>query len=113
MKIYLAGPMSGLPESNYPAFHEVASRLRTLGHEVLNPAENAEPPCGTWQGYMRMSVAQVADCDAVAKLSGWENSRGTQVEVRLAVGMGIPVQDACDIWLPADRLAIVASEVVG
>ncbi|MCY1527250.1 hypothetical protein D9M68_623110 [compost metagenome] len=39
-RIYLAGPMTGLPEFNYPAFHAEAARLRALGYQVENPAEN-------------------------------------------------------------------------
>ena len=40
-RIYLAGPMTGLPEFNYPAFHAEAARLRQLGYHVENPAENS------------------------------------------------------------------------
>ena len=38
-RIYLSGPMSGLPELNFPAFHAEAARLRALGFEVVNPAD--------------------------------------------------------------------------
>ena len=38
-KIYIAGPMTGLPELNFPAFHAEAARLRAFGYEVINPAE--------------------------------------------------------------------------
>lgn len=31
MKIYIAGPMSGFPEFNYPTFHAVASALELTG----------------------------------------------------------------------------------
>ena len=31
-RIYIAGPMSGLPELNYPAFNAMAERLRAHGH---------------------------------------------------------------------------------
>ena len=37
--IYIAGPMTGLPDLNFPTFHTEAARLRSLGHEVINPAE--------------------------------------------------------------------------
>jgi hypothetical protein len=40
VKIYLAGPMSYLPEFNYPAFDKAAKKLRQAGHEVFNPADN-------------------------------------------------------------------------
>lgn len=84
MRLYIAGPCTGIPDLNYPAFNAEAAYWRGLGHDVINPAENPKPPCGTWAGYMRMSVAQVAAADAVAMLPGWEKSKGARIEHRLA-----------------------------
>ncbi len=92
-KIYIAGPCSGLPGFNYPAFHAKAAELRAAGHHVENPAENPEPACKNWRGYMRLAVAQLATCDAVVLLPGWSKSRGACVEHQLAVGMGLEVLD--------------------
>jgi hypothetical protein len=88
-RIYIAGPMSGLPEFNYPAFNLAARHLRGQGHIVHNPAENPPPACGTWLGYMRMAVTQLAQCDAVHFLPGWEKSKGACVEFDLARGLGL------------------------
>lgn len=92
-RIYLAGPMSGLPEFNYPAFHAAAAVLRAQGHHVENPAENPQPACGTWQGYMRMSLRQIAACDCLYMLPGWRGSRGARIEHGLALDLGLEVQD--------------------
>lgn len=90
-KIYLAGPMTGVPDYNYPAFHAAAARLRALGHEVLNPAENPAPACGTWQGYMRMSLVQLVQCEAIVLLPGWAESKGALIERKLAQVLGMDV----------------------
>ena len=37
MRIYLSGPMTGLPDLNRPAFEAAEKRLMTQGHFVINP----------------------------------------------------------------------------
>lgn len=95
-KIYIAGPMTGLPDNNYPAFHAAAVQLRAQGHMMADPAENEAPSCGTWLGYMRLALAQLILCDAVHLLPGWSRSRGAMVEFTLAKGLGLEVQTAED-----------------
>lgn len=90
-RLYLSGPMTGIPGNNYPAFHAEAARLRALGFHVENPAENAAPPCGSWSGYMRLAIAQLVTCDAVCLLPGWSASRGASIEHGLAVHLGLAV----------------------
>ena len=83
-RIYIAGPMSNMPALNFPAFHAEAARLRSLGYEVVNPAEvNADPTAG-WHACMRADIAQLVTCDAVRLLEGWESSRGASLEAHIA-----------------------------
>lgn len=94
MRLYVAGPMTGLPEFNYPAFNAAATMLRGLGYDVLNPvdAEQHNPTPGTpqtWDWYMRHALRMVLDADALALLPGWEKSRGARVEVELAYALGM------------------------
>ena len=61
-RIYVAGPMTGLPELNYPAFNAAADRLRARGWHVENPAESPAPHVDAqceWSAYMRMGVSQL------------------------------------------------------
>ncbi|QDL53108.1 DUF4406 domain-containing protein [Rhodoferax aquaticus] len=90
-RVYIAGPMTGLPHFNYPAFNAAAERLRALGFDVENPAENPVPNCGTWLGYMRMAIRQLVTCDGVALLPGWKGSRGARIERWLAGMLGLAV----------------------
>lgn len=90
MKLYLAGPMTGHPDLNFPLFHAQAARLRAAGYEVVNPAElNADPTAG-WLDCMRVDIAQLAFCDGLAYLPGWDRSRGATIEVNLFEGLGLP-----------------------
>lgn len=101
-KIYIAGPMTGLPDFNYPAFNEAAGRLARLGHSPLNPAdcekdnEAGEPQ--EWLWYMRRALKVLADADAVALLDGWEGSRGARIEKNLAEALGLEVRPLA-AWL--------------
>ena len=94
-RIYIAGPMTGVPEHNFPAFHAAAERLRQAGWEVVNPAENfggqTDLPRET---YLRADVALLVTCNAIAMLPGWENSQGAKLEYLLARELGMPVLDA-------------------
>lgn len=93
-RIYVAGPMTGYPELNFPLFHEHAARLRVEGFEVVNPAEiNADPAAG-WLPCMREDIKQLVDCDAVLALPGWERSRGASLEVHIAKALGLKVMEA-------------------
>ncbi len=89
MKVYVTGPMTGLPEYNYPAFHAAAASLRAAGYEVLSPAENGMPLGLPWEDYLRADIRMLLDCDAIVRLPGWEASRGATLEVHIATSLGM------------------------
>lgn len=90
--IYLSGPMTGLPEFNFPAFHAAAKALRACGYDVANPAEINATTDGTWQSYLRKDIKALCDCDALALLPGWEQSPGAHLELHVAHRLGLEIR---------------------
>lgn len=84
MKVYIAGPMTGIPEFNYPAFDAAQADLVAAGYEVESPAAAGQVHWWGWEEYMRRGLAELLRCQAVALLPGWEGSKGTLVEVGVA-----------------------------
>lgn len=91
LRIYIAGPMSGHPDLNFPAFHAVAATLRSFGHHVVNPAEINANTGADWLTCMRADIKQLVDCNAICMLPGWEHSRGATLEREIAFGLGMAV----------------------
>lgn len=111
MKIYLAGPMRGIPEFNFPAFYAAAAKLRSEGHTVFSPAERDNEKHGTdiSKGNLNGSEAQAAaqhgfnlrealaadldyichHADAIAVLPGWEKSKGVAAELATARALSL------------------------
>ncbi|GGD63237.1 DUF4406 domain-containing protein [Caballeronia grimmiae] len=113
MKLYIAGPMSNLPELNFPAFHAEAARLRALGYEIVNPAEIDVGPNPDWLSCMRADIRELVLCDGIALLPGWGQSPGATLEHTIARGLGLRVyQSRHIIGLAADMPVISQDAVV-
>lgn len=91
MKVYLSGPMTGIPEFNYPAFHATAAKLRDAGYEVVNPAEVNPDSSLSWQQCLREDIKHLCDCEALALMPGWQNSQGAHLEMHIAHRLGIKI----------------------
>jgi hypothetical protein len=94
MKIYLAGPMTGYPDFNFPAFHAAAKKIRDEGHECVNPAEIVSDTTTPWVDCMKRDIAGLLTCEAVATLPGWEKSKGASLEVLIAKTLGMTLLES-------------------
>lgn len=99
-RLYLAGPMTGLPDYNRPAFNAMAAQLRAAGYFVVNPAENGLPADAAWIDHMRRDIElmMINQCTAIALLPGWGQSTGANVEVRLATSL-LMIVNTAEQWL--------------
>lgn len=90
-RVYLAGPMSGLPDLNFPAFHAAAAQLRAQGLVVINPAEHGVVEGATWADYMHHDIAGLVSCERIHLLPGWAQSKGARLELHIALELGLVV----------------------
>lgn len=108
-KVYLAGPMRGIEEFNFPMFLAVGEYLeREWNFEVFNPAQHDIDRGFDFSGYdgtedlsdtgfdLRQSLGDdlefvAREADLVVVLDGWERSKGARAEVATALALGIPV----------------------
>ena len=109
--IYLAGPMRGYRNFNFPAFDYATEKLRSEGFVVFSPAERdreaygheiennptgdeskvSNPAC-TINDCMKADTAWICDyADAIALLPGWQKSSGANAELALARSLGLTV----------------------
>lgn len=113
IKVYLAGPMRGYPEFNFPAFYAAAAKLRAEGYTVFNPAEKdnetygADISQGNATGNELQAVKEhgfslrdalhadltyiCKEADAIALLPGWRLSKGANAEYATALALSLEV----------------------
>lgn len=96
-RVYLAGPMTGLPLFNKPAFNKAAQQLRYMGFAVISPAELSTHTDRPWDWYMKQALRALLQCDTILMLDGWEGSKGAQLEFRVASDLGMTILYQADI----------------
>ena len=119
MRVYISGPMTGIPDLNRPVFDAAEKRLTEQGHFVINPhrisalfgtaeeliksfeAMYANPLANACESHSRRLClaravmdaerAAIRSCDAIYLLRGWEKSCGAKNELADALADGLTV----------------------
>jgi hypothetical protein len=100
---YIAGPMRGYPEYNFPAFFAAEVALLATDFSTINPArideacpQDPESP-GALDVYFDRDIAALRSLrvghDVVVVLDGWAASKGATAEVSAAAWRGVEVWD--------------------
>lgn len=97
-RVYISGPMTGIPEYNYTAFDQAAIVLSEKGYEPVNPAaisrilecEYAELNLTPNRfDYLKRDISELVKCDCIFMLPGWTSSEGANLERLIALSCGI------------------------
>lgn len=104
-KVYLAGPMRGLQNYNFPMFYQTAAMLEMMGYSVFNPAKlDIEDGRAEWnwntngviidnsftiEKALARDFKVILDSDAIILLPGWKKSKGAQKELEFALAIGL------------------------
>jgi Domain of unknown function (DUF4406)/Domain of unknown function (DUF6378) len=119
--LFIAGKMTGVEAFNFPAFFDAEERWAEAGWLVTNPArmdtdlgfDPVNHAADTPEAYMKRDLPQVAACDAIALIPGWETSSGCAKELQVARWCGLEVYDATTMeLLPEETILEEAQRLV-
>jgi hypothetical protein len=94
---YIAGPMTGIPKYNFPAFDAALEVLGNEGIKCVSPhtIDHGETDENRgqlpYQVYLRAGFKLLLECDGIILLRGWMNSKGTRHELHIARALQFPV----------------------
>ena len=101
MRIYLSGPMTGIPNKNALAFMYAEGFCETRGWTVENPIRLDEDldrrhksigkPPPTYHQYIKRDIQLLTWCDAIVMLRGWQWSHGACLERQVGMEIGLTV----------------------
>lgn len=120
-KVYLAGPMTGYKDYNFPAFMAAAHQLRLLGHEVFNPAEEDLKEWGTienlrknfnYRKTLQKDLNWICDhAEAICLLPGWGFSKGATAEFALAKALDLNILNYYEDSVPDSKMEPIEDEL--
>lgn len=102
-KVYTAGPMTGYPDLNYPAFMSLEKYLLTFpGISVVNPAALDQVPNAEHYAidgselhlYLRRDFRELAWCTGIVMMPGWMKSIGANCELAMARMLALDIYQA-------------------
>lgn len=106
-RVYIAGPMRGIPFFNFPEFDAARDLLISQGHTVVSPADidrefgfdalsmpestnwNLLPPQLILKDVVARDLEALSGCSAVYLLPFWRRSTGARAEVAVAKWLGM------------------------
>lgn len=98
-KIYVCGPLSGLPNEQRPALTEEAERLADLGYQPVDPNAFCNDRDSAGRRF-HLRFQALTYCDTLALLPGWTECALALLERANAIHLGLRVIAAKGITEP-------------
>lgn len=90
--IYISGRITGEAIGGVIAkFHAAERKIRRFGFTPVSPLDNGLPFEAEWADHMGRDIALLLKCDAIYLLPDYEQSRGAQIELCVALQQRMPV----------------------
>jgi hypothetical protein len=108
MKLYVSGPITGVPNNNEESFNEATEQLLALGHVPINPLalDDIEGHSPDWNWNLRRDIKYLMDCDGLCLLTNWELSTGARLEVVIAKSLDYKIYRLSNNELVEEHVAL-------
>lgn len=91
-KIYISGKISGLClEDASVKFKEAEDYFKNLDYDVVNPMRLPHQHDWSWESFMREDIKAMMDCDGIALLENYKDSKGALIEKQIAIDLSFIV----------------------
>lgn len=87
--VYISGAVTSDPDFR-KKFDKAEKLLYTKGYIPVNPVKG-ETEGEEWEYYLRKDLKKLLDCNGIYILSDWNKSRGAQLEIHVALELGLEV----------------------
>ncbi len=84
-RVYISGPISGLP------IEEAKALVESWGFTAVSPFESGVADSEPWQVHMLADLEMLSKCTHIYMMDGWTKSRGANIEHDFAQAMGLAI----------------------
>jgi hypothetical protein len=94
IKIYIAGPITDLPENNIDEFRIVETILKKKGYDTIVPHDlfyGIDTQHFSHHDYMNICLPAAKNCSCLCFLEGWKESKGAIMEMEIAIENNLKV----------------------
>ena len=94
LKVYISGPMTGLPNFNRDSFAVAEAWCREQGMSPFNPGWLLfeDDTAFSYDEMLEIDMNALSKCDMILLLPGYEKSKGAIKELERALELGLQVQ---------------------